>query len=545
MSKVSKYLNQHILGEVVTDAAVRARFSTDTSVLTMTPEMIVYPRVTNDIRKVARFAWQLAEKGHVLALTARGAGTDDTGGAIGDGAIIALSAHMNRIFEHDTKQKLIRVQPGVNVGALKEALALQGATIPVLGGDAQYTTIGGAVAYNASNHMSGKYGAMDTWVNQLEVVLASGDVLQTSRLSKRELNKKKGLPGLEGDIYRKLDALIDDNKDLIDAKLADIVDTTGYTRLRDVKQKDGSFDLAPLFAGSQGTLGIISEMIINTELLNEHPAIAFLTFTDGEKARDAIDLLVKLKPASLEYFDAAYFDEALKQGKHYSFYDEAAKDSPIHIVVCVTFDDFSKRVRAKAIKKVIKLATQFESGVFTAEDEADAAELAIARDVTTFVIVPEESDVSAPPLFDGAYVPFERFEDFAAATRKLAKKHAVTLPLYVRPIEGIVSTRPNLQLKKVGDKQKVFKLLDEYAALVEAHNGVLIAETNEGRFKSVTAYKQIDDDVKELFSQVKSIFDPFGILNPGVKQPTEIKKLVSQLRSSYDTASFADYVPHS
>ena len=545
MSKVSKYLNQHILGEVVTDSAIRARFSTDASVLTITPEMIVYPRVTNDIRKVARFAWQLAEKGHVLSLTARGAGTDDTGGAIGAGAIIAMTAHMNRIFEYDAKQKLVRVQPGVNIGTMKEALALQGAIIPVLADDAYYTTIGGAVGYNTTNHLSGKYGAIDEWIDQIEVVLANGDVLQTKRLNKRELSKKKGLPGLEGDIYRKLDALIDDNQELIQSKLSDVVDTTGYSRLRDVKQKDGSFDLLPLLAGSQGTLGIVSEMILRTEFLNEHPAVALLAFSSSDKARDAVDELAKLNPDSLEYFDGLYFEEARAQGKQYGFYEAASGDSPVSVVLCATFGDFSKRARAKALKKVEKLATQFDAYVVTAEDEAQAMELAIVRDVTAFVLLPDAHEVSAPPLFDGVYVPFDRFEDFAVAVRKLAKKHSVTLPLYVRPMEGIVSTRPNLQLKKVGDKQKIFKLLDEYANLVVDHNGVLIAESNEGRFKSATAFKQIDDDIKELFSQVKAIFDPFSILNPGVKQPTELKKLVADLRSTYDTASIADYVPHS
>ena len=89
MSKVSTYLQQHVSGEVVTDTATRRALARDASVLEITPEMVIYPRVTNDIRKVARFAWQLAEKGHVLPLTVRGGGNDETGGAIGKGVIIA------------------------------------------------------------------------------------------------------------------------------------------------------------------------------------------------------------------------------------------------------------------------------------------------------------------------------------------------------------------------------------------------------------------------------------------------------------------------
>jgi FAD/FMN-containing dehydrogenase len=543
MSKVAKYLNEHILGEVVTEPAIRARFSTDASVLTMTPEMVIYPRVTNDIRKVARFAWQLAEKGHVLPLTARGGGTDDTGAAISKGAIISLTAHMNTIFELDTKQKLVRVQPGANEATLQAALALQGMTIPAFGEDRHASTVGGAIAYNAAHATSGRYGAADAAISQLEVVLANGDVLQTERLSKRDLNKKKGVQGFEGDIYRKLDALIDDNKELITSKLYDVTDAIGYSRIRDVKHKDGSFDLAPLIAGSQGTLGIISEMILKTEFLREYPAIGIMTFTNSEEARDAVDAIAKTNPSFLEYFDATFFDEALKHGKHYAFYDEATKEETVTTVLVVGYDDFSGRARHKALKKLAKIAKQFNARLTSSDDER-AKELAVARDVTSFVLLPALAGESAPPLFDGAFVPFERFEDFSAAVAALAAKHHVLLPLYARPLDGIVSTRPNLQMKKVGDKQKIFKLLDEYANVVAAHNGYLVSEANEGRLKTTIAYKQVDDDLKDFFKQVKDIFDPFGILNPGVKQPNELKQLVADLRTSYDTAAFADTVPH-
>jgi FAD/FMN-containing dehydrogenase len=535
MSKVAKYLNEHILGEVVTDSAVRSHFSTDMSILTITPEMIVYPRVTNDIRKVARFAWQLAEKGHVLPLTARGGGTDDTGGAIGKGAIISLTAHMNSIFEYDAKQKLLRLQPGVNAGAVQDALGLQGATIPALGDDARYTTLGGVVAY-----ASAQPNAM---VHQLEIVLANGDLLQTERLSKRELNKKKGNQGFEGDIYRKLDALIDDNKALIDEKLYDVNDTVGYSRIRDVKLKDGSFDLAPLMIGSQSTLGIISEMIIKTDFSHESPAIAVLTFANSNDARDAVDAIAKVNPSFLDYIESGFFEEALKHGKHYAFYDNASKEQSVTTVLVAGFNDFSNRARQKGIKKLVKIASQFNAGITTSDDDT-SIDLSVVRDVTAFVLIPANDGESTPPLFDGAYIPLERFEDFSSAVAALAVKHHTMLPLYAKPLDGIVSARPYLQLKKVGDKQKVFKLLDEYADLVAAHNGYLVSQTSEGRVKSVAAFKQVDDDIIDLFQQIKTIFDPYGLLNPGVKQPIELKELVASMRPSYDTSTHAEFVAH-
>lgn len=543
MSKVAAYLQEHILGEVSISPPVLKAMSTDASVLQLTPEMVVYPRVTNDIRKVARFVHQLAEKGHVLPLTARGSGTDQTGAAIGKGIILSLPAHMNRIFEFDSKQKLIRVQPGVNAQALNDALMLHGMAIPSLPTSAAYSTIGGAVANNATGTLSGRYGDMSEWVHQLEIVLANGDVLQTERLNKRDLNKKKGLQTFEGEIYRSLDNLIEDNQQLITDRLeSDIRDNMGYSMITKVKRKDGSFDLTPLFVGSQGTLGIVSEMIVRAQYTSAQQAVAVISVTSKEVARDMLDKLSDLTPSFLEYFDAKLFVEAAKQGKKYDFYKDIAND--LEAVILIGFDDFSERGRQHKLKKVAKIVNASDAQL-TSADGPGAEQLLTIREVTSYTLAPAGKDTSAPPLFDGAYVPRERFEDFQAAMNRLGEKHRVLLPIHCRVLDGMVYTRASLQLHKVGDKQKIFKLLDEYANIVDSHGGHLIGEAGEGRVKARFAYKPFDDDVLGLFAQVKAIFDPNGILNPGVKQTAELRQLVSELRPSYDIAAFSDYVPHS
>jgi FAD/FMN-containing dehydrogenase len=545
MSKVAAYLQEHILGEVTTNSAILNAMSYDGSVLEITPEMVIYPRVTNDIRKVARFAWQLAEKGHVLPITVRGSGSSTTGAAIGRGIILVTPAHMNHIFELDTKQKLLRLQPGTPASTVNEALLLHGMAIPALIGESMHATIGGAIANDSAGFLSGVRGDIGTWVHQLEVVLANGDILQTGRLSKRELSKKKGLQTLEGEIYRSLDNLIADSQEVINGKLlSDIRDNVGYSSITKVKQKDGSFDLTPLITGGQGTLGIISEMIMKSEFVSSHTGVAVVAFNSSETARDALDNLRKLEPAFLEYYDGALFEVAASEGKIYDFYKTAASKGSVSTVVILGFDDFNERARNKRLKKVAKTLQNVESTLISA-DGSDAKELLAIREVTAYSLRPTGKEFSAPPLVDGAYVPSERFEDFSAAVAALAEKHHVTLPLYGRVLENIYSTRPQLQFHKVGDKQKIFKLLDEYAKLVESFGGHLIGEGGEGRVKARFAYAPLDDDVLELFTAVKAIFDPYGILNPGVKQTAEIRELVSQLRANYDTAQFASYVPYS
>lgn len=542
MSKVAAYLQEHISGEVTTNPAVLESLGRDLSVLEITPEMAVYPRTTNDIRKIARFTWQLAEKGHVMPITVRGSGTDETGGAIGKGISVVMPAHMNRIFEFDTKQKLIRLQPGANAATVNSALLLQGMMIPSLPSSATYGTIGGIVSSGENGPFAGKYGDVSKWISQLEVVLANGDILQTERLSKRELNKRKGTQTFEGEIYRSLDNLIEDNAPLIAEKVAsDVRDNTGYSAIAKVKQKDGSFDLTPLFVGAQGTLGVISEMIMKADFVSASLGVAAIAFSNSEAARDALDQLVGLEPAFVEFYDGSLFALADARGKKYEFLKNAEMQPSA--VVVVAFDDFSDRARSKKLKRIEKLLGKTEAYVETAEGEA-AEELLVLREVTALVTVPDGKTASAPPIIDGAYVPREQSEEFLTAAKALATKHAVVMPFHVRVLDNTFYARPVLQLHKVGDKQKVFKLLDEYASLVAYFGGHLIGNGSEGRVKARFAYAQLDPEVLELFAAVKAIFDPHGILNPGVKQPNEIRQLIPHLRSSYDTSAIASFVPY-
>lgn len=543
MSKVANYLNEHILGEVTTDAAILKAFSIDGSVLALAPEMVVYPRATNDIRKIARFSNQLAEKGHKLPITVRGGGSDLTGAAIGKGVIVNTTAHMNNIFELDSKQKLVRVQPGVMFKALNDALRLHGLQVPSYPSSAAYSTIGGAVANNTSGILSGKYGATGEWVHQLEVVLSNGDIIQTGRVSKRDLNRKKGQQNYEGEIYRQIDNLVNDNAELINSAInLDVRDNLGHPGIADVKRRDGSIDLAPLFVGSQGTLGIVSEVIMRAEYgtLISMNAIAF---ESHNAARDAIDTIAQFGPCLLEYIDAALFERALERGKKYGFYADAQEKGDVAVVLLVGFDDPHDHKRHKKQKKLQKTMNEQALHVMTSMNISESDELLALRDVSHAVAYPEGSGVSAPPLVDGAYVPFGRFEDFMLALTEFAGKHHIELPLYGSVLDNTYYVRPALQLHRVGDKQKVFKIIDEYAKLVTAHSGHLIGEAAEGRLKTPFAYKDVEDDLQKLYADIRAIFDPNGILNPGVKEKTDLKHLVSMLRADYNAGSFASYSP--
>jgi glycolate oxidase len=172
MSKVAHYLQEHLLGEVMTSVDARRYFSTDASIFTLAPSIIVYPRNENDVRKTSRFAWQLAERGRVIPITARGWGTDMSGGALGSGIMLVFPAHMNRIVELDQKTGVVVVEPGLNYGRLQQTLQTHERFLPPFPASIEFSTIGGAVANNAAGEKSVKYGVTREYVKSLRVVLA-------------------------------------------------------------------------------------------------------------------------------------------------------------------------------------------------------------------------------------------------------------------------------------------------------------------------------------------------------------------------------------
>jgi FAD/FMN-containing dehydrogenase len=535
MNKIAQYLNEHIVGEVSSLRAVRRRFSQDASVLTITPEIVVFPKVTNDIRKVARFAWQLAEKGHVMGMTVRGAGTDTTGAAIGKGIVINTSAHLTDILFVGPKERLVHVQPGAMVKTVNDVLHWHGLTLK----NAEFSgpeTVGGILAGNTL----GERGSIAESIQKLEVILANGDVIETGRIPRREVDKKKGLQTLEGEIYRQIDGILEDNESVVQSLAKDQTpDNTAFRSIIRVKDKDGSMNLTPLFIGSQGTLGIISEVVLKTEFYSKFQTIVVAAIPSRELARDIVDGLKSLEPAILEMIDGELFAEAQEKGKKYAIFGDTADLVGSGAVIFMSFKDFSDRAQAHKLKKAAKLLTKKEVSFVTSENESIEDMIAL-RQVASVVAQSLNDSESLPPVIDGAYIPTGRHEEFSSALQELATKIHVELPIKTNMLTGIITVYPLLHLGEVSDKQKVFKLMNEYSALVDRCGGNFISDGGEGRLKANAAWALLDDQTKLMYDQIRQAFDPFNTLNPGVKQKNDVKHLVEALRPTYDQADLID-----
>jgi len=543
MSKVAHYLQEHLLGEVMTSPDARRFFSTDASVFSITPSIVVYPRSEGDVRKVARFAWQLAERGRAVPITARGGGTDQGGAALGSGIMLVFTAHMNRIVEFDNKSGNMIIEPGINYGKLQQTLETHSRFLPPFPASYEYSTLGGAIANNASGEKTIKYGDTRAYVKNLRVVLANGEVIETGRLSKRELSKKLGLATFEGEVYRAVDTLLEESNVEL-TRLPVSKNSAGYA-LADIKHADGSFDLTPLFVGSQGTLGIITEATLTTRPYNPETSLFVTGFDSIEQAQTAVLELRALPemPSAIEMVDHNLLRAVSKINPNQL---KNVIDQPFpKIVLLVEFDGTNERNQKKVIKKARKIFQTYALGFQLETDPLKQAELWKIRHSSATIFANASGRAKAVPIIEDGIVPVDKFATYLESVYEIFDRSGLEVAVWGHAGDANLHLQPYLDLSEVGDRQKAFKVIDEYYKLVISLGGSTSGEHNDGRLRGPYLQELYGAETYALFQKVKQIFDPFGTMNPGVKIDVSLDDIKPLMRHEYDLAHLYQHMPHS
>ncbi len=543
MSKIAHYLQEHLVGEVTTSADARRYFSTDGSVFAVTPSIVVYPRNENDVRKTARFTWQLAERGRVIPMTARGKGTDQGGGALGSGIMMVFPAHMNKVLELDGKTGLVTIEPGINYGKLQQTLHTHGRFLPPFPSSIEFCTVGGAIANNASGEKTLKYGSTREYVQSLRVVLANGEVIETGRISKRELSKKLGLATFEGEIYRALDTLIEENRELIQSMRLDVSKNSAGYDLLDIKRKDGSFDLTPLLVGSQGTLGMVTEAVVRTEPYSPSSTLIAAFFDDMQVAEQAVQEIRNLSdmPSALEVVDdnlLNFIDE------HNPNQLKGIVEKPFHkLIILIEFDNASERVQKRMAKKTTKILNRYDVTYQLETEEHLKEQLWKIRHSAAAVISHTEGNTKALPIIEDGVVPMDQFNNYVNGIYELFKKYNLRVAVWGHAGNANLHMQPFLDLSQVGDRQKVFRLIDEYYNMVIGMGGSTSGEHNDGRLRAPYLKQLYGPEIYGLFQKVKHIFDPYLTLNPGVKMDVTLDDIKPLMRAEYSMDHLYDHMP--
>ncbi len=542
MTKLVQHLRKHLSGEVLADAEALDYFSTDGSIFRISPRAIVYPRNTLDIRKTVRFSWQLAEKGQMLPITARGKGTDQAGGALGNGIILATTAYMNRLLGFDKTD--VVVQPGMLFGDLQRTLHSHGRFLPPYPSSMEFSTIGGAVANNACGEKTVKYGCMRNYVKSLDVVLANGQLIRAEKISSKELNRKKGQTDLEGEIYRALDGLLEDNLQIINQaadKLRVNKNSAGYP-IWDVRGEHGSFDISKLFVGSQGTLGIVTNATLETVPYNPNTHLLAGFFDDLDKMGQAVGELMRLGPSALELVDSHLLGYLREHQP--GLLEEIVIGEIPKIALLIEFDDLKKRRVERKVKRAIHILDKYAVSGRSTTDPAEKERLWQMRHSAAAVIWHGRSHAKPLPIIEDGVVPAEKIMEFLHKIYTLFKKHHLDVAIWGHAGDGNFHMQPFLDLANVGDRQTMLKLMDEFYAMVIEMGGTTCGEHNDGRLRAPYLEDLYGPEMYRLFHEVKKIFDPFGILNPQVKLDFNKDDILTNLRSEYSMKHLYDHVPH-
>ena len=521
MSKIATYLNQHITGATYGAPSVLDAYATDASILKIRPKIVAVPKTTSDIRRLLRFSNQLATKNIRLPITVRGSGTSKTGAAIGSGMIISMEK-MNNIQEIDARQRLIRVQAGVTLGQLNSALALHGLTLPVVANP--LCTIGGLIASGHAKQSTSGRKMITHFVNQAEVVLSSGDLIQTERLPARRVSKKQGIDNFEGELYRKFCALLEDNTNvsLPSNNLA------GYSSVFSTQLKNKSLDMLPVFFGSEGTLGVITEVILNCAVITPPPQYFVATCPDASSALGIIARISLLDPCNINIYDISLFNTALDGGKKFRPLRTLPKNG---VLVVATFDDSQKRHRAKKIKQLKRsIGSRFSTAISTPDNYDSFVEL----ESILSVYLNQLPRATHAPIADDVFIPDNQLKKYFLGLSKLEEKYQTTLPVFGSILYKNYSVRPALNLGSVTGRQFVLTFLRDYDRLVDLCEGALAGATPEGRLKAPFVNERLGSDEAKLYHDLKNIFDPNRILNPDIKQSATLRAVVRQLRTSYN-----------
>ena len=523
MNKITKYLNQHINGQVFDRPSILRAYSRDKSVIEVTPRLVAVPYDTDDVKFLMRFANDIAEKDFKLPVTVRGSGQSKTGSCLGEGMIISTEK-LNRVEEVDESSRLVRVQAGVTLEKLNAVLAAYHLCLPVKANEKE--TIGGLISTFPTDPYAKKYGSIFYFVDRLEVVLSNGDAIQTVSYTPHGLKTVEKTDKFEGKIYHKIDELVTTNSDVVESLASGVHSRAGYPMISQVKKNDQhTFDLLPLFFGAEGTLGVITEIILRVEPILRSGKHVLATFPNLEKANDYMKKVAKLDPVALDLFDTRIFKIAAKHGKNLGLLEPLIEKG---YYVLAEFNDsfFSAN---KKVRQTLGIGANATS--ITAENNINADDF---KEIYTLVdcYLNDENSMERPSLVDDFYMTGDGLVKFSEKVKTIEKVLGQELPIFGSYATSIYTVRPDFDLSDVAERKRAMQFLRYFSKVVRECGGSFTGGRSEGRVKGLVSTPELTTREHALYDEIKKIFDPNGFMNPETKLGATFADVVRHLRTS-------------
>lgn len=520
---IANALKQSIKGEVLSDPISCHIYSVDASIYEIKPQVIVVPIDTDDILQTVAIARE-----YNLPITARGAATGITGGCLGKGIILDLSQHLNRIIEINIEEQYAICEPGVIQDRLNDALLPHGYRLGPDTSTGNRATLGGMLANNAAGSRSLKYGRMIDHVEEVEVILSSGETLTIGPDT-----------SIHHPIVQQIWQLRDQYKKEIEKRFPQIPRrVSGYNL--DALLVEGAPNLCPLIVGSEGTLGIVTKIKVRIAPLPQKTALCVIHFEDMAEGLTHVKNLLSFRPISLEMIDR----DIITAGRSSPALKDKLKwlQGDPEMVLVAEFEAESDEELQHIVDRLYEKPIGYAQITLTKAEEQQHVWL--VRKAGLGLLLSKRGYNRAIAFIEDITVAPENLAEFMKEFINYLNSKGKKAGIYGHAGSGCLHIRPYVDLRDPQECETMQTILEDVTDLVMRHGGSLSGEHGDGLVRSWLNPRLYGDQIYQAFEKVKAIFDPDHLFNPGkiVDSPPFLENLrLSPEKPIHEPQTFLDF----
>lgn len=520
-------------GDIDDSAATLDTYSHDASLFEMRPRVVVFPKDSDDVKAAVKFVADNKTSDPTLSITARSAGTDMSGGSIGSSIVMDFTRYMNAIREVTEEHAV--VEPGCFYRDMEKAAAKIGRFMPAYTASKEICAVGGMVANNSGGEKAIKYGKVENFIKSLRVVLSDGNEYVIKPLSRSELETKIKEDTLEGQIYKRIYNLITTNiKDIKAAKPDVSKNSAGYYLWNVWDETSRDFDLCRLICGSQGTLGIVTEITWKLVPMEPYSNLLAIFMPNISNLGKIVSEITPFKPDSLETYDdysmklavEFFFDffkslgfwGALKLG--FKFIPEAwmlvTGGVPKLILLVEIAGQSEREVKTKLIS-IQDRVRHFDYKMHIAKDIGEADKYWRIRRESFNMLRKHVHGMRTAPFIDDIIVKPELLPEFLPKIQREIDQYKLVYTIAGHAGNGNFHIIPLMNLNSPFSADTILELSKKIYTLVKEYKGSITAEHNDGIIRTPFLEEMYGERIVSLFKETKNTFDPKNIFNPGKK----------------------------
>ncbi|EAZ94315.1 FAD-binding and (Fe-S)-binding domain-containing protein [Crocosphaera chwakensis] len=525
-------------GDIKGDIANRLIASTDNSIYQILPQAVIFPRTAEDIRKI----FKLANKTEFETVTfsPRGGGTGTNGQSLSPSIIIDCSKYMNQVLELNVQEQWVKVQPGIILDQLNYILAEHNLFFAPSLAPSNRATIGGMINTDAAGKGSRIYGKTSDHILELSWVLSDSTLSSSSQVSRDDLDSLKQQNGKLGEIYKLIDIIVSEKAELIDnifPKLTRFM--TGYNLAKVYDETKNYFDLNRILAGSEGTLGIITEAKLNLTKIPKATQLLAIHYHNFDAAlKDAANLL-NYNPAAIETID----ETILGLAKNDSIYQEVKNFiGDAQAINLVEFIEESDQEIEKQLRPLINQLENYKKpgiiGFYYTKKPEEIKQLWSLRKKGAALLGSMPGNRKPIAFIEDTAVSPKNLASYTREFQALLNSYNLNYAMFGHVDVGCLHVRPALDMKMPEDEKLIREISDQVVNLVRKYGGVIWGEHGKG-FRSEYTPLFFGEELYQDLRKIKEVFDPDNKLNPGkivipYHSSDEIVKLESTLRGHFD-----------